>query len=66
MRVALNPAMISSVAFLISALVALIIVESIAIPAVWSRDPDRRSRAKKAGRHRPSVFSGADSGGSGA
>lgn len=48
MRVALNPAMISSVAFLISALVALIIVASIAIPAVWSRDPDRRSRAKKA------------------
>jgi hypothetical protein len=47
-RVSLNPAVISSVAFLISALVALTIVASIAIPAVWSRDRDRRSRAKKA------------------
>jgi len=46
-RVVLNPAMISSVAFLISALAALVIVASIAIPAVWSRDHDRRNQAKK-------------------
>jgi uncharacterized membrane protein len=56
-RVVFNPAMISSVAFLISALVALIIVASIVIPAVWSRDRDRRSRAKKALRLLTQFFS---------
>jgi hypothetical protein len=58
LRIPLNPATISSLAFLISALAALIIVASIAIPAVWSRDPNRRRCAKKALRLLTQFFSG--------
>ncbi len=46
MKALLNPVTVCALAYLIGALPALIIVASIAFPAVWSRNHARRNRAK--------------------